>query len=888
MLLYRPLIAAYRDTPRRGIRDYLLRQLKSPRLHAEPEEVLEALADRPDEEILTDAIRLDAELELQAQLTQLRLTTCDPDRRMGGLWTSVAAGRSLVTWTLERDRVLDSLPWLGAALNPVLDGPRETSPAEQAWSHVCRGIGRTSSGVDRLVHELIEGTMPAAAAVGIATTGDRTHAGVIIRAIQRRGLKISAPWLGVLLSRLAGDETVPILGRLVRSDHHPLESQAAYALGFFSPDQARDAIRKLMPVRDPEVRLNLLTSLGRLDDQGLGPILLSLTHPDDPDLLRVAAIRSLGLLGLESGSELLTSVLETEAPVRRAEALEAAVLWPDAGAIFLDHARQAVRSNVERLQLAGLLSLIRWSPEEADSNIHEVFAQPASRQWFMATFALRYLRSSNGVALLVRLADRARGTDLEELALSSLCRYLDDPAALTFLIDHIQGDVRPFLIRRVLSELARHTPVEHAHESAEALRTILRQSDLNAVDPSFYVALGALGDDSDLEILLSHLASPHTTSAGLVAALEGIELLMSAPDLPELKLVSEHDDPDVRTRALLTRFRLGDLETIPILESWGREPRSGTPEGARGIGHAIQTARDMLVTAMCMGRVSRLARLVACLTRRELTRSENDDSRVTTPVENVRPVTLRTPTSEGLPGILQERRPVLKSMRIPEIGDGKPAARSTFLYRALGNHNRGENLSKDRPWIAPALVAISALALVVVTSFTTITRDPEPQVLPKPISQPVIEAWISRGSLTGSRVRSGELLTGRPADPVVVYLGFLDNIVAIRGRATATSVERAFGGPRDSRLVLAMHDGELEASLHRGRSSVRIEAAEVAVEIRAGRVKLSLQAEGLTVEVQRGSALIEDLVGERTEVFEGRVGRFMKGMSQGTPRPIGR
>ena len=119
-----------------------------------------------------------------------------------------------------------------------------------------------SVALDTLKEELLEGPMPAAAAVGLSRLpGEEGHA-ALLPAVQKRGLGQCGNWLGIALSRMASKVTVPLVTRMARHEDRDLREQAAWAVGSFFAHDPLELIGLFSGEKDPFVRLHLLGSMG--------------------------------------------------------------------------------------------------------------------------------------------------------------------------------------------------------------------------------------------------------------------------------------------------------------------------------------------------------------------------------------------------------------------------------------------------------------------------------------------------------------------------------------------------------------------------------------------------------------------------------------------------
>src|SRR5207302_602263 len=119
-----------------------------------------------------DPTLLDTVVALRERQLMLALTTCDPLRMQGGLWTTVAASRSLVAWqqgTVAAPQLAGAAgAWLAPAATALLD--RCEGDARALVLAALGALGEELA-LEPLTAELIQGALPGAAAVGLARLG---------------------------------------------------------------------------------------------------------------------------------------------------------------------------------------------------------------------------------------------------------------------------------------------------------------------------------------------------------------------------------------------------------------------------------------------------------------------------------------------------------------------------------------------------------------------------------------------------------------------------------------------------------------------------------------------------------------------------------------------
>jgi hypothetical protein len=599
MLLYRPLLAAYRNTSRPAARRYILREMADPQLHADPAELLSALAPPAHGSPADQATHLHAEARLHERLLRLRFSSADRLRALGGLWTAHAfSGDEFEAATAPiAAGVLESAAGgaLGTAALSLLE---RTSGHDRTLALTALGSMGSGATLAPLRLELATGGAPFAAALAIGTVGAPAIDEVVVPALQGRPIEAAAAWLPLALAGAPGPTSLALADRLARARGAEAHEGSAWALRYLGecptgPASVAPVIETLSEDRDPFVRLNLLASLERLGVPGGRRVLQRLSTGSDPEILRTAWIRAAAHAEpAEVLGDLEDALFRGTADVR-AEALQSLVALGVSGPRYVDAARRAAAGTAGsgRLRLIGLLALAVWAPDEALARITQLLAARPSADWFLAAYALRYVVSDHTVPLLVRLSRACRATELEELVVSALCRHLAVPGAVDGLFSIAAAGPAARVLRRMMEDLARHVPEAQAPAAAERLRGLLA-SDL---EPScagpVLVALGALGSATDVPRIVDWLGR----GAGL-PAIHALELTTHPDAAAALRPIATGPPTAETAAATVALFRLGALDpSIAALERMSAVP-DAVPLAARAlfeIGLSVRCCREL-------------------------------------------------------------------------------------------------------------------------------------------------------------------------------------------------------------------------------------------------------------------------------------------------------
>lgn len=697
MLLYRPLLDAYRRTTLLPARRFLLREFASPNLHVEPDEVLANLAEVTSLSIGAEPTRLATEVHLSERSLRLALTTRDPARALGGMWTAHAASRPLAAWMQASAPPKALAEVAGTRLAPVARSLLAVATGDaRALTLAALGELGARAFMDLLAQEMASGRSPAPAAFGLARMGTAEAAARLLEGVQARGLETAAPWLGVAVETLALPELSTLVARLARSSTAEARESAAWAIGSFPADQIESLLAHFRTESHPFVRLNLTKSMERSRCDRKLRLLESLCHPSDAEVMRLAAIQCAGSSAEPAAREFLMARLSLGSDEEKAESLQALVQRGDPDSRLRSMARDAAERGTGRLGLIGLLALSLWEPDEAFVRVREIFSHPAANDWYYATFALRYLRTSQTVPLLLKLSRHARGTDLEEFVVSSLCRHLDRPDVLPALSAMVRAGATPVVTHRIMLDLARHLPAELSAAGAQEVRDLLVEKQSPLVTGALLGALGALGERSDLNMITAHLAGP--TAA---AAVHALELVMEPASIAALEQAALSGPSPGREAAVVALFRLG------------------SPSGVEGLARLAAVPEDPMAAARCFVRialsvrcvrtVSRLALLYQHLASALKREERGDPASKSTPAEPA-----QAARRVGLDRALSRARPSVDLDVSVTLGPGPDRdQRSSRVYRQLGKGLDGlTEPVPDRERSLAAYVIMLALFLV--------------------------------------------------------------------------------------------------------------------------------------------------------------------------------
>ena len=846
MLLYRPLLAAYRQTTVASARRFLLREFADPQLHAEPDELLRELDRNKDVGLLDEPARLGAEIALRERLLKLRLTTRDPVRAMGGMWTMHSGTKTLGNWV--RSEV--SIARLGLAAGEWIGRPGEALsrvvPGDERARVLC-SLGDVGAAVafDTLREELTSGPMPAAAAVGLShLPGEEGHA-ALLPAVQARGLTQSAGWLGLALSRMPSHTTTPLLTRLANSEDRNLREQAAVAVGAFAKQGPAELLGMFKSEKDAFVRLHLLGSIGRLHVPGGTATLRRFSKAGDPVMLKTAAIKAAGLAAESEARPFLEEALKSKEPEEVAEALQSLVALGVNGEPYLPVAREASNSRHGRLMLVGLLALAIWKPDEAFARIRETFTGPPSSQWFLAAYVLRYLRTDQTVSLLTRLCTAAHGSDLEEIAVSSLSRYLDDPAAITALFALANAGTTPLVLHRMMTDIARHLPPNRAAEVAAQLRGMLKPDMDPAAAGPMLVALGSLGTPEDIATLTGFLKTP-----AAVSAIHGLELINETSCADALSELARGPATPASEAAVVALFRLGDKVAAEHFERLA-SAEDDAPAASRCF-------LDMAMSVRCIKETSRLSRLYDALSEvaKNVPEPEAAPEAAPAPVveggepgdvdlvtEAMRAAEEAAAPKKDLEAVLNTRRKTVRGLKPLALNQAAPSGSGSAVYRDLGKHLKEMDPEEEARAKLQKRVLVGLLALLVGISAFAGWRHHEAQVfapdaaeaarlagLPpmyRAGSDPDAGAFAVPDTLTGARSEAARLINRIPA-----------NQLATTGKLKIEKVTFPDRLPLECRLEGVLLEGSVEIDWPRGTARITVEGARTTVDIAHGHVRL--------------------------------------------------
>lgn len=900
MLLYRPLLSAYRQTSLASARRYLLREFADPQLHAEPDELLRELERNRDVGLLEEPARLNAEVSLRERFLKLRLTTRDPARSSGGMWTQHSTNASLGVWVRQEL----SAAKLARAAGHWIGGPGEaltrTVPGDERV-RVLASLGEMGSEVayETLKDELVSGPMPAAAAMGLSRLpGEEGHA-ALLPAVQARGLAQCGVWLGAALARMPSHATTPLFTRLATSDDKALREQAAWAVGSYAEQNPRELIAMFNGEKEPFVRLNLISSMGRLGVPGGVASLRKFTTPTDPVMLKTAALKAAGRAAQPDARAFLEEALRSKEPEEVAEALQSLVGLGTPGASYIEAARQAASSRHGRLMLVGLLALAIWAPDEAFSRVRDTFASPPSTQWFLAAYVMRYLKTDQTVSLLGRLCTTSHGSDLEEIAVSSLCRYLDDPAALTSLFALARAGTTPLVMNRMMTDIARHLPPQHAPQAAATIRELLATDLDPAIAGPMLVALGSLGGAHDLPQLYPFLKGP-----AAVSAIHGIELINEPEAAEALVALAAGPTSPAAEAAIVALFRLGDRRSATHFERLAGAA-DDTPSAARCF-------TDMAVSVRCIKDTSRLSRLYEALslTAKELAPTAAELQATPAPAvqtgeepgdvdlvsEAIRAAE-EAARPKSFESALQTRRKTVRGVKALAINQAAPTASGSMVYRDLGKHLKAPDADEAASTRALQRKVLAGLTgvLVLISAFAFVRHRSSQQAAPDVAEAARLASFPSlykmgTGDPDAAIVKAGDTVTGTRKDAVRLANRIPENMLATTGRLRIDDVTMSSTLPLTSDIQVGLLDNSIELRWPRGTARIVVEGSRTTVDVNAGHVRIEMKESTFLlyvisgqVKTLRGTTVMKTIeAGQGGEFLEGNtIGR----VDEATPPP---
>jgi HEAT repeat protein len=862
MLLYRPLLAAYQQTDTAAVCRYILRELADPMLHAEPDELLEAIAANRSITTLGEPARLLAEVGLRQRSLRLRLTTRDEARKLGGLWTGIAESRERLVWTLSRSATGALARAAGAMLGrtPVKIA-RDATDHHRALALSVLGNFGVDLAFESLADELMKGPMAPAAAIGLSQIDAAAAQEAILPAVQGRGLRAAAPFLGIALAQLASERTLPLLVRMVRAKEPEVREQAAWALGSFREVDVAPVLDALTGETDPFVRLNLIRSLGRLGVPGGRDTLRRFYFPNDPEIIRIAIVRAAGSSTAVEMLPFLERTLSTGNADELAESLQALVCLGVPGTGYLPAARQAVKASHARAALVGLLALSVWAPDEAFTRIVQIFAGPAGPQWFLATYVLRYLKTPQTVPLLVRLCKGVRGNELEEFAVSALCRHLDEPEAIRTLVELTGSSPSPAVTRRMMHDLARHLPESHRTQVAAEIRKLVERGLGSAIAPSVLLALGSLGGPGDVE-LLSRFARGATSPA----AVRAIELLSDPSIEALLERIASEGDQEAASPAAVALFRRGSPAAAIHLQRMAASPDE--------LPLAVEALFEMGLSVRLAKVVASLAPLVAVLEQRAKMLPEPPARRSSATASSPEipgaplsatssvageppPVTRVVPDLHRVLG--RTGRVAVAEQVLPSLAKGPDPDTGKLLYTELGRYIKagaGETRVRRNWVVALVLIVLLVLSTVifVVRGRLTSKTEIDPDEVRKLSRYPPLYRAAAADPEEGA-VRMGDTLDTQ-GQPVKLLTRIKENSLTVKGKFRPVEIRFGKEPPLQAELTGDLITGGIEVHFPRGIARVVVEGARTTVEVARGRAVFELKDSTFRLNVHAGKARI--------------------------------
>lgn len=871
MLLYRPLLSAYQRTDSAPASRFIIRELADPSLHAEPDELLAALAAKRGLSPSIRASLLHAQVALRERALRARLTTRDQAREMGGVWTVARGSREQLAVTLSTTPTSKLRRAAGKIVETLaLSLLKSAKNEDRALVFAALGDFGTDLAAEPLAQELSAGPMPHAAALGIGELGIEAGESLLFPAVQARGLVQSAQWLGLALSRLACERTLPLLTRLASAKEPEAREQAAWAMGFFSGVDLTPVLEAFDGESDRFVKLNLVRSLGRLGGLADKVRLSDYYIPSDPEVLRVAVIRACGYARATDVVPFLEKVITSGGPEEVAEALQALVWLGVSEKHHLDAARTAATSDNKRMALAGLLALSIWSPKEAFSHVVNVFSGAASSDWFLCAYALRYIRTEQTVPLLAQLLKVAHGTELEEFAVSALCRHLTEPLALEILFSIARSRPSPVVMHRMMYDIAHHLPERQRAQTAEQIRHILVPELPPPLVGPVLLALGSLGTKEDLPCLARYVRGETA-----LAAINGIELMMDPAAEEVLEPVTLEGDSQIRAAALAALFHLGCTKSMGSLEN------------------LISTAADVSVAVNCLLEIALSVRLIRAIGALARLHGALEEGAKSLPETDVPPTDLSSPSE--MPFVLRSSRDLQKVVvprprtvtakhQLPSLRRPPPSSASADLYRELGRHLGdtgsqrclGNRLSL---WVA-GLITIGCLVTGLwfkASGFQSVRVDSERS--PHSGRAPTL---CKVGADPGEGIISpGDTVEGTPDHPLKLVTPIQENSLTLKGKLTVTDLSVSGQELPSVQFGGKLLGGTVDVDFPRGVAQIKIEGARTTVEVIRGSSRLEMKESTFRLSVGSGTARILRGVIVMKSLSAGQSGEFLDGNPMG-------
>jgi hypothetical protein len=577
----------------------------------------------------------------------------------------------------------------------------------------------------------------------------------------------------------------------------------------------------------------------------------------------------------------LERALTKGTPEEQAESLEALVVLGAPADAFLDAARQAAASKQPRLMLHGLLAMAIWAPGEAFAVVRKVFGGQPSGTWFLVTYVLRYLRTDQTVPLLQKLLKSFRGTELEEIAVSALCRHLDMPNALATLLALARAGTAGPVLTRMMTDLARHLPEEQAAEAADAIRGMLKPGMSAAQAGPLLIALGSLGAPQDL-----HTLGAHVQGDAAEAAIRGIELLSQPSASALLEGVVKSNKP-AREAALVALFRLGHPSVPEHLERLSAAA-DDVPMTARAV-------TEMTLTVRFARHLGRLAHLYASLGER---------ARNLPPPEAAKPAPRAAesePESEekapkgtakrgtkavraGVQEVLaRPRRPVTTDGSVPMIKAAPPEGTGDMLYRDLAKHLQdGEDPAASRKtllMLAAALVVVVALGGVAWWRASARAAVSADEIGKHSRFPPLYRDGT--GEPEERAVNPGDQVEGTRDAPVKLYTRIKDNVLLVKGKLKVVSISFTKDVPPQAEFEGKFLSGDMTVSFPRGQARVVVEGMRTTVDVVNGAAQLDMKESTFFMAVLAGKVRSMRGVIVMKTLEAGQGGEFLDGNPSG-------
>jgi hypothetical protein len=629
----------------------------------------------------------------------------------------------------------------------------------------------------------------------------------------------------------------------------------------------------------PFAKLNLIESLGRLGVPGGRDALRPLVSSKDPGVIRLAVIRAASHSTPEQMMPFLERILAGGAPEETAEALQSTIRLGASGPELLAVARKAAAASNTRQSLIGLLALSIWAPDEAIGRIIRVLGAPPSARWFLAAYALRYVGSPRTVPLLRQLARGVRGTELEEIVVSSLGRHLEVPEALETLLSILKSQPSPTIAGRITTDLARHLPAERALEAGVVIREIVTSAALPAIASPLLAALGSLGTLDDTARLVAALAGEAAPGA-----IQGLDLLADPAAAGPLASLASGSCGPTSHAALGALFRLDAVRAVALLSRLIETGQDTVP--------AARCFVEMALSVRLAGAVSSLAHLYDALSRTAPgqpvppARAKPDGDRPSPEaprpdLDAVLSVTRKKAASSQAP---RRSRPNRATDAAAALSKGAPApGTDKGLYSDLASHMAGF-WDESSGQIASGRILIGGLAVLICVGGVGLhLRSRVQGAKGEEVSRFSRFPPLYRGGVEpeDGAVKPGDAIIGSRDSPVTLFTRIRENSMTVRGRFVLDEISFTTAVPPAARLVGRLQMGQLLLKFPRGRARIAVEGARTNLEIINGAVELEMKDSTFLMSVRSGEVKVfRDTILMKT-LSGGQGGEFLDGNPTG-------